>query len=91
MKKLAYTNCEQIKKEILRNTPEFLEQFKFSKSKFKSILESIEVMRNEIAHSQNSIISNLKWPEFVDTVMFIETFLKNSETVLENQAIAAQN
>lgn len=91
--KLTLLECLQIadKKEILRQTPEFLELFEFSKASFKSLLEKVETIRNELMHSQNSIIANLDWKDFVDTVMSIEKFLKTSETRIEQKVKQLEN
>lgn len=82
---LAMIECAQLsdKKEILRNTPDFLAQFGFSKSKFKSFMEKIEVVRNEIAHSQSSIIERLKWDVLAKTITNAEEFLKISDEAIE--------
>jgi hypothetical protein len=58
---LTLLECLQLadKKEILRGTPEFFEAFNFTKTTIKSFFENVETIRNELAHSQNSIISNL--------------------------------
>jgi predicted transcriptional regulator len=74
---LSLLECLQFcdKKTILLSTGEFLDQFGFSKSKFKKLLDDIEIIRNELAHSQNSIVSNLEWIEFVLTISCSEDFL----------------
>jgi hypothetical protein len=84
---LTLLECLQIsdKKVILLNTPEFLDKFKFSRRKLEDVTSHIEVIRNEIAHSQNSIISNLAWAEFSEIVSAVEKFLKDSEEMLETK------
>jgi hypothetical protein len=84
---LTLLECLQLadKKEILRNTPTFLMEFENSKTGIKGFLEYVEILRNELAHSQNSIISNLDWNNFVETVTSIERFLRVSENKLENK------
>jgi hypothetical protein len=64
---------------VLNNTNEFREKFEFSKNQFERLLEDSEKIRNELAHSQNSIIANLKWEKFVSTISSIESFLHKSE------------
>lgn len=83
---LTLLECLQIsdKKEILRNTDDFLKIFEFSKSSFKDILEKIGMVRNELAHSQNSIISNLAWNDFADSIHSIKSFLGTSESRITN-------
>lgn len=82
---LTILECIQLcdKKVILMKTKAFLETFKFSKKKFKDLLEDSESIRNELAHSQNSIISNLEWKTFVLTISFIKEFLENSEKTIK--------
>ena len=46
-------------------------------------MKFIEKIRNEIAHSQNSIISGLEWEDFVHTLSFTRTFLTLSDAKLE--------
>lgn len=78
---LTILECIQIcdKKFILMKTNVFLESFQYSKTKFKDLLENSESIRNELAHSQNSIIANLDWKEFVLTISSIKEFLDQSE------------
>ncbi|OHC85152.1 MAG: hypothetical protein A2546_00010 [Sphingobacteriia bacterium RIFOXYD2_FULL_35_12] len=82
---LTLLECLQIadKKDILRKTSTFLVTFKYSKSKFKNLLEDVATLRNELAHSQNSIISNLSWEEFVNTIDLIKDFLLISDEIVE--------
>ncbi|EEY99108.1 CBS domain-containing protein [Vibrio vulnificus] len=82
---LAVVECAQLcdKKEILRNTPEFLARFGFSKTNFKNFLEKLEVVRNEIAHSQSSIIGRLSWEHITRTVSKAEEFVSLSDDVIE--------
>ena len=81
---LTLLECLQIsdKKEILRNTNDFLSKFDYSKTKFKNLLERSEKIRNELAHSQNSIIANLPWTDFASTIQNIDSFLNLSEIKL---------
>ena len=78
---LTILECLQLcdKREILRQTDAFLEIFNYSKSTFKSFVADVEKIRNEIAHSQNSIIANLPWERFVSTINDIKSFLSQSE------------
>lgn len=79
---LTLLECLQLcdKREILNQTQEFREKFHFSKNKFESLLKNVEKIRNEIAHSQSSIISNLEWSNFVSTINDVKSFLSLSET-----------
>jgi predicted transcriptional regulator len=78
---LTMLECLQLcdKREILRQTDDFREIFNFSKTKFKDFLEDVEKVRNEIAHSQSSIISNLSWDNFTLTINEVKFFLSKSE------------
>jgi hypothetical protein len=78
---LTLLECLQIsdKKQILKKTDEFLVKFNYSKGKLKGLLEHVGMMRNEIAHSQNSIISNLSWRDFMECILEMENFLEKSE------------
>lgn len=82
---LSVVECAQLcdKKEILRNNPEFLARFGFSKKSFKSFLEKLEVVRNEIAHSQSSIIELLSWEKITSTIAMAEEFIGHSDDVIE--------
>lgn len=78
---LTMLECLQLcdKREILRQTDGFREIFNFSKTKFKDFLEDVEKVRNEIAHSQSSIIANLSWDSFIVTINEVKLFLSKSE------------
>ncbi|WP_306353111.1 CBS domain-containing protein [Flavobacterium sp. '19STA2R22 D10 B1'] len=78
---LTILECIQIcdKKFILMKCITFLKIFQYSKNKFKDLLENSENIRNELAHSQSSIIANLDWKKFVLTISAIKEFLEQSE------------
>ena len=78
---LTLLECLQIgdKKYILGQSDEFRQKFNFSKGKLKDLLEHMETIRNEVAHSQNSIISNLSWEDFVKCINGMTSFLEKSE------------
>ncbi len=85
---LTILECLQLcdKRDLLSNSNEFLKTFHFSKTKFESFLERAEKIRNELAHSQNSIISNMEWNNFVKTITRAETFLIGSDNEVERIA-----
>ncbi len=85
---LTLLECAQFcdKRDILRNTDEFINMFEFSKKNFERLLKDAEKIRNELAHSQNSIIANLDWERFVKTISNIESFLHKSEKIVEEKA-----
>ncbi len=82
---LTLLECIQIcdKREILRTTDKFREDFKFSKNGFEKLLKNVEKIRNELAHSQNSIIANLEWTDFVSAIKSVKEFLVKSEEKIE--------
>lgn len=84
---LSLRDCLQIcdKREVLKKTPEFISNFNFSKNEFDRFLEIVEKIRNELAHSQNSIISNVGWNSFSEKISLIEIFLIESEHIIEEK------
>jgi predicted transcriptional regulator len=85
---LSLLECTQLgdKKTVLKSTPDFLKNFDLSKRQTEKFLRNIEKIRNELAHSQSSIISNLDWQNFVKTISFAENFLIKSEIMVEEKA-----
>ena len=85
---LSILECLQLcdKRNLLSNSNEFLKTFHFLKTEFESFLERAEKIRNELAHSQNSIISNMEWNNFVETITRAETFLIGSDNEVERIA-----
>ena len=84
---LSLLECLQLcdKKGILKDTQPFLVKFGFSKTKFERFLRHVEIVRNELAHSQNSIIANLEWIEFYQAISAAEDFLHTSEKIVEEK------
>jgi predicted transcriptional regulator len=82
---ISLFDCIQLcdKRDILKSTEEFIFQFSFTKIDFIVFLKRVEKIRNELAHSQTSILSNLKWDTFTDTISRIEKFLLHSDQILE--------
>ena len=85
---LSLLECLQFcdKRDLLLNTDEFLGVFEFSKNKFESFIKRAEKIRNELAHSQNSIISNIEWSKFIETIDLTEKFLMDSDAEVERIA-----
>lgn len=85
---LSLLECLQFcdKKELLSKSEDFLNVFGFTKKSFQEFLRRAEDIRNELAHSQNSIISNLEWNKFFKTLSTAETFLIQSDTEVEKKA-----
>lgn len=85
---LSLLECLQFcdKKELLSMSDGFLSVFDFSKNAFQKFLRRAEGIRNGLAHSQNSIISNLEWNQFYQTLSTAETFLLKSDAEVEKMA-----
>jgi len=75
------------KRDILATSIEFRNEFNVSQNHFVSFVKGIEEIRNELAHSQNSITSNIEWAEFVKIVSEAEVFLTNSDNKVETMAL----
>jgi len=82
---LTLLECIQIcdKRELLRGTDNFIKEFNYMKSGFERLLKNVEKIRNELAHSQNSIIANLQWSDFVSSITMLKEFLVKSEEKIE--------
>jgi hypothetical protein len=74
------------KRDLLAKSEGFRKEFDIVRKQFESFVKRVEKIRNELAHSQNSIISNIEWPVFVETVSRLEDFLIRSDTKVENIA-----
>lgn len=85
---LSLLECIQLcdKKEILKNSNIFLKAFGFSKKNFQNFINRAEKIRNELAHSQVSIISSMKWNKFNTTIDNAEQFLSKSDLNIEENA-----
>lgn len=86
---LTLLECIQIcdKRELLKVTDSFIQEFKYTKSGFERLLKNVEKIRNELAHSQNSIIANVKWSDFVNSIRMVKEFLVQSEDKIDNKAL----
>jgi len=78
---LTMQECLQLcdKKRILMQSGDFISVFCHSKSSFKKILESIESIRNNISHAQNSIMDEMTIDKISDALQFCEDFLTHSD------------
>jgi len=85
---LSLLECLQFcdKRYLLAKSEDFRKGFNISKKQFDSFAKQVEKIRNELAHSQNSIISNIEWPVFVETVSWLEDFLIKSDEKVEHIA-----
>lgn len=85
---LSLLECLQFcdKRDLLAKSNCFLKEFDMSKTKFDTFVKLVEKIRNELAHSQKSIISNIEWSVFVDTLSHLEDFLISSDSKVEHIA-----
>lgn len=85
---LSLLECLQFcdKRDLLKKSDDFRKEFDISEKWFDSFVKRVEIIRNELAHSQNSIISNIEWSVFVETVAHLEGFLISSDTKVERIA-----
>jgi len=85
---LSLLECLQFcdKRDLLTKSNCFIKDFDMSKKKFDTFVKQVEKIRNELAHSQNSIISNVEWSVFVETVSHLEDFLISSDSKVEHIA-----
>lgn len=82
---LSLLECIQFcdKREILKKTRDFITEFDYIRKDFEKLLKNVEIIRNELAHSQNSIIANLNWVDFVHSIKMIKEFLEKSEVKIK--------
>lgn len=85
---LTLLDCLQLadKKTILAGTKDLLESHGFSKKGFEKFIRYVEKIRNELAHSQDSIIASLAWDDFVSVLENVEAFLVSSDMKIEQLA-----
>lgn len=90
---LSLLECLQFcdKRNILKKSDDFIKEFDFSEEGFDTFVKQVEKIRNELAHSQNSIISNVEWSIFVETISNLEDFLINSDKKVEHIATEGNN
>lgn len=85
---LSLLECMQMcdKRNLLLIMPPFLEGFGFNGDVFDSFVKDVEKVRNEIAHSQDSIISNVDWTRLIEIISEAERFLHTSDSRIEHLA-----
>lgn len=90
---LSLLECLQLcdKRDLLAKSESFRKEFNISKIKFDLFVKRVEKVRNEIAHSQNSIIANIDWNNFVETVSYLEKFLEESDEKVEHMAVGGND
>lgn len=87
---LSLLDCLQLadKRDLLAKSKEFIERFGFNKKDVERFIRYVERIRNEIAHSQDSIIASLPWDSFVDVLEGVDSFLTKSDQLIETEAKA---
>lgn len=85
---LTLLDCLQLadKRDILSKSQDFKKNFGFSKQSFEKFIKDAEKIRNEVAHSQDSIIASLSWEVFVSVLDHVEEFLVTSDQEIEQLA-----
>ncbi|WP_157896381.1 CBS domain-containing protein [Vibrio coralliirubri] len=87
---LSLLDCLQLadKRDLLAKSKEFRERFGFNKKGVERFIRYAERIRNEIAHSQDSIIASLPWGSFVSVLEDVDRFLTESDKLIETEAKA---
>lgn len=67
------------KRTIISETEDLLEKLQCDKKEFCTLLEDLEVLRNNLAHAQDIITAN--WPSIIKLSKEAEGFLKRCETI----------
>jgi hypothetical protein len=82
---ISLLECLQLcdKRDILAKSEAFRKEFDILRKQIDSLVKRVEKIRNELAHSQNSIISNIEWSVFIETVSDLEDFLIKSDAKVE--------
>lgn len=78
--------CLQLcdKKKILCNSDDFLGLIDLSKNQLKDLIEHAESVRNDLAHSQSSIIDTIDFNNMSKMIIICERFLiKSDELVMD--------
>ena len=85
---LSLLECLQLcdKRDLLAKSKQFREDFGFSRRRFDSFVKNIETVRNELEHSQYSIIANIGWPILIEIISRTENFLISSDDKVESIA-----
>ncbi len=85
---LSMLECLQLcdKRDLLAKSDRFRAEFAVSKKGFDSFGKGVEKVRNELAHSQYSIIANIAWADLLQVVERTELFLMRSDDTIERLA-----
>lgn len=55
------------------------------------MLKRAEGLRNHLAHSQDDLAAETSWKEIAGTVLKIEQLLRNSDEIVEKDALTASS
>ncbi|EII3115731.1 CBS domain-containing protein [Vibrio parahaemolyticus] len=85
---LSLLDCLQLadKRDLLSKSKAFRDRFGFKKQEMERFIRGAEKIRNEVAHSQDSIISSLHWEFFVEVLEKVDSFLSKSDELIELEA-----
>lgn len=85
---LSLLDCLQLcdKRDLLAKCDQFIPEIGFPKKEFIVFVKRIENVRNNLAHSRDSVTSTLNWSDFVETLSRVEEFLTKSDSRLEQTA-----
>lgn len=85
---LTLLDCLQLadKRDLLAKSDVFRKRFEFTKPSLVRFIKDAEKIRNEVAHSQDSIIASLPWNTFVEVLDDVDKFLSESDQRIEEAA-----
>lgn len=85
---LTLLDCLQLadKRDVLAKSKAFRDSFGFTKNGLERFIKNAEIIRNEVAHSQDSIIASLPWDTFVEVLEQVDIFLSTSDQAIEEAA-----
>ncbi|HIF9126994.1 TPA: CBS domain-containing protein [Photobacterium damselae] len=85
---LTLLDCLQLadKRDLLAKSKAFRDRFGCKKQELEQFIKNLEQIRNEVAHSQDSIIASLPWDTFVEVLDRVDKFLSQSDQKIEEAA-----
>jgi hypothetical protein len=81
---LTLEECLQLcdKREALCKCSDFLTDYNYSGTDFEDLLKDCEKIRNELAHSQDTIFAGFNMEQFTFIITKVESFIKTSEPMV---------
>lgn len=70
---------------ILKSNNHLLKLFKITEIEFDNFMKHVDKIRKKITHCQDSIMSGMKWNDFINTLFKIEYFLNESDRIIDIQ------